>query len=373
MNIAIYGTGQFGTYIERLISENKKNVVKCFADSNSCKWGTNVNGLPVLSPSELQNKSKEIDAVLVCFMNSIAFFDEIVSLGKKCGFVRNRVFEAHMSLEDELLLDKNIVWSDAAYLSKPVLRSLETNIVDGCNLNCKGCSHFSNLFKRDDKVPFDVFRRDLKQVAEHTYIHRFNMLGGEALLNENIIDYIKYARRLLPYSEIELISNGLLIPSQSDAFFRCCEENDITISISGYRPTLRLKDKIKDVMDRYRIVYIFREDVLEFGKNIDLSGNADKQEAVKRCRENKCHFLRNGKIYKCPFEALGNVFFKHFGLDIRFDGGTDIYDEQLDWNKLIKRLYKEPVDACCYCGKEERIEWQVENHPVMSDWVVREE
>lgn len=372
MNIAIRGTGSFGRYVGRNINENPNYTLKYYIDINKALCGTYVDDVIVISQEEFESQYyKEVDVILVAFMNSIDQFKQIVKFSKsKFGFIRNRVFEAKMELSSDLLHDRNIVWSDAPYLNKPILRSLETNIVDDCNLNCRGCSHFSNLFERGAQVPYETFCKDLKQVADYVYIHQFNMLGGEAILNDRIVEYIEYTRTLLPDSEIELISNGILIPRQSEEFFECCKENDITISISGYKPTLKMKNVIEDTLKPHQIIYIFREDVNEFGKNIDLSGRADKWEAVRKCRENKCHFLRNGKIYKCPFEALGNVFFEYFGLDIRFNGGTNIYDEQLDWEHLVDKLYHEPIEYCRFCGNEEKIEWRVANNPVIEDWII---
>lgn len=203
------------------------------------------------------------------------------------------------------------------------------------------------------------------------YIYQLNLLGGEALLEEKICDYIQYARNMLPDSEIQLISNGLLIPKQPDAFFECCRENNIFISISGYQPTLFMKEKIIDIFDKNHVIFSFRDEVAEFGKNIDLTGTADKAEAVKRCRESKCHFLRHGRIYKCPFEALANRCFEHYGLDIKIYGGKDIYDENLNWKKMTEDLFSHPVDACRYCGKEEKIRWSVSDQPELEDWVVK--
>lgn len=372
MNIAIRGTGKFGKYIASQIKSNKNYTLAFFIDSNVDSWGKKVEGVSIISPDDLQKKYwNDVDIVLIAYMNSIDSFERIViSKSIKYGFIRNRVYEAQLQLKEDLMQDINIVWCDALYLNKPILRSLETNIVDDCNLNCRGCSHFSNLFEHGARVPYEVFCKDLKQVADKAYVHQLNLLGGEAILNERIVEYMDYARKLLPYSEIELISNGLLIPKQTEEFFECCKKNDITISISGYKPTLRIKDKIRNILEKHHIVYIFREDVNEFGKNIDIDGKADRYEAVKKCRENKCHFLREGKIYKCPFEALGNVFFEHFGLNIRFDGGTNIYDDKLDWRKFIDKLYNEPIDACRYCGNEVKIEWGVTSNPILEDWTI---
>lgn len=372
MDIAIWGTGNVGKYIYEQLENNKNYRVRYFVDSNALLTGKRINGIEILSPEQLQKRfTDELEFVLIAFIDGISIYERLLDMKlSRFGIVRNRVFELKLHLMLDLFQDPNIFWNGTAYSDKPLLRNLETNIVDNCNLNCKGCSHFSNLFNHDACVPFDVYCRDLKQIADNVYIYQFNMLGGEAILNDRILEYIDYTRKLLPYTYIELVSNGLLIPRQPEEFFQCCALNDITISISGYKPTLLLQDKIRDILERYHIAYIFREDVKEFGKNIDLSGTADKEEAVQRCRENKCHFFRYGKIYKCPFEALGNVFFEHFGLDVRLNGGIDIYEKGLNWDTLTERLQHEPVEACRYCGPEEKIEWEVANQPEVDDWLI---
>lgn len=373
MDIAIWGTGNVGKYVQQQLKGNRNYNVKYFVDSNSMLQGSRVNGVEVISPEKLQNIfNDELAFLLVAFTNGISIYEELLEMKiGKFGIVRNKVFELQLDLERDLFQDKKIFWSDASYCNMPILKKLETNIVDDCNLNCRGCSHFSNLYEHGEKVPFEVFCKDLQQIARNVHIYQFCMLGGEALLDNKISEYIRFTRKTLPDSEIQLITNGLLIPKQTEEFFQCCRENDIIIGITGYKPTVLLKDKIIDVLEKNNIIYFFRINKEEFGKNIDLTGTADKDEAVRKCREHTCHFLRYGKVYKCPFEALGNKFFAHYHLDIRFNGGTDIYDENMDWNAWLYNLEHNPVDACRYCGEEEKMKWSVTNSPVLEDWVVR--
>lgn len=375
MDIAIWGTGNVGKYVQKQIQGNKNYHIRYFVDSNPLRCSTRIEGIEVINPEQLRDIfAKELAFVLIAFIDGIYIYEKLLAMGiGKFGIVRNVVFESQLALEPDLFQDKNIFWNDAPYCNRPILKKLETNVVDDCNLNCRGCSHFSNLFARGEKVPFEIFCQDLRQVAKHAYIYRFSLLGGEVLLDDRIIKYIEVAREALPESEIELISNGLLIPKQTDEFFACCRDNNIKVAISGYKPTLLLKDKILDILKAHKVLYSFRPQVEEFGKNIDLTGTSNKEEAVKRCREHTCHFLRYGKLYKCPFEALGNVFFGYFQLGCHIDGGTDIYGEVLDWSLFLDELENRPVDACKYCGREEKIAWGVAYTPELEDWVVRKE
>lgn len=371
MNIAIWGAGDIGKYVYRKITDNKNYSVKYFVDRNEMLWGTVTDGVKIISPKQLEKIfARELDFVLVAFFRGASIYQKLVDLHiSKFGIVEDRVYFSQLDFESDLYLDRNIFWSGD--LHKPLIRHLETNIVDSCNLNCKGCSHFSNLFESDDKVPFDVFCSDLQKIADHVEIYSFLLLGGEPLLEGRINDYIRAARKILPHSVIQLTTNGLLIPKQTKEFFECCEENDIEIIISAYKPTMLLMDKIVKILEDEKIRYKIRENREAFGKNIDLTGTADQNLALQQCREKECHFFRVGRIYKCPFEALANKFFEQYNLDVRFDGGFDIYDENLDWHMVVDTLVSKPVNACKYCGIEEKFEWCVSNTASLEDWVVK--
>lgn len=373
MKIAIWGTGKFGKYIYEQIKNRKDDSIVAWIDNDLSIVGTKIESILVISPQEAQTRiENDIEMILVAFIDSVNIYDEINNASEyRYGFIKNIVYRGKLQLDKNLLSDRNILWSwHNTDLYKPKLQHLETNIVDYCNLNCKGCSHFSNLFNMGDQVPYETFCKDLEMLSQKVFVEKLYLLGGEALLNCQITEYIQVARKLLPYTEIELVTNGIMIPNQTDVFFQCCVENDISISISGYKPTLKIKDNIQETLEKWDVVYYFRTDVSDFGKNIDLSGEADKNVAVTRCRENQCHFFRYGKLYKCPFEALANNFFSHYGIDIHFDGGINIYDEDVDWEDVVRRLRDEPVDSCRYCGVEEKIEWRVENNPQIEDWIV---
>lgn len=369
MKIAIWGAGKFGRYIANQLVTREDVEIVGFIDSDRQIVGKKVDGFEVMTL--LQMQEQQVDFMLIAIVDYLSVLAQFRQEdAAKMGIIKANVYRLKQKLSENIFEDDNIVWLKNIDVNKPVLHHLETNIVDNCNLNCRGCSHFSNLFAHDEHVLLETFCRDLRQIAEHTFVAHFYLLGGEPLLCEQLTDYIEFARKELPLSVIEIVSNGLLIPKQSEKFFDCCRKNDILFSITAYPPTLAMKEKIVQTLEDNKIKYVFRQDVLDFGKNIDLQGKANPKEAYKRCRESECHFFRNGKLHKCPFEALGNHLFKHYDVDIRFDGGADIYDPELSWEKLVKALDEEPVDACCYCGEEERMDWKVEYQPKLEDWVI---
>ena len=342
--VAIWGAGNFGKYVYEQLKQRADIKVTCFVDKKEENWGKCIDGVEVISPQTMvENKPAEL--VLVAFLNCIKHYEEFAEYkGIKFGFVKNPVFQKQLSLEKELLQDGNIFWTEDC--AQPLLMMLETNVVDWCNLNCKGCSHFSNLYHKGDMVPYDSFCRDLAQMAQHVNVYRLNLLGGETLLHDRLTEYMEYSRKVLPYAEIRVITNGLLLLKQNDTFFQNCKKYNIGIDISEYKPTSAIVDKIEALLQEQCIAYTVRDNKGDFGKNIDLTGQTDKLWAMQHCRESECHFFRNGKLYKCPFEVLGNKFFEHYNLDIRLEGGVDIFDPNLDWAEAMCAINYKPVDAC---------------------------
>lgn len=371
MKIAIWGAGEFGKYIIGQLRQNNDIHIICIID-NYIKNDINIAGIEIVSPADyLQRYNEETDCVIVTFLNGICIRNQLQKMGIiKWGIVNDFVFHKKLSLSCNLEEDPYIIWNTDKEVDLPVMETLETNVVDYCNLNCKGCSHFSNIFEKGAQIPYEIFERDIKFLAEKLFIKRFNLLGGEILLSARLIDYIKCLKRYMAKTYIVLITNGLLIPKLSEQSLMELAEFQIEIEITLYPPTFKIKEKLKETLDHYGIRYLLRDNVLTFGKNIDLKGENDPQKSQKSCREHTCQFLRDGKIYKCPFSALGNHFFDYYGIPLHFNEGVDIYNKDMDWKKIPNQLREEPIGLCRYCGAEERFRWATSIQPKKEEWLI---
>jgi len=371
MQIAIWGAGKFGNYILRQIKDNNTVDVICIIDKNP---DLNMEqGIKVVTPSVFTEEySNKIDCILVAFLNGRSVRKQLMDMNVKAwGIIMDRVWLEQLQVAKDLKNDNNILWNDSEEIELlPVMETLETNVVDYCNLNCKGCSHFSNIFSKDAQIPYEIFERDIKFLSSKVYVRRFYLLGGEALLNKSIKNYFQCIRENMCKTEIVLVTNGLLIPNLSEEVLESMIKFDVVVSITEYPPVTKMKDKIMAVLEKFRIEYEFREQVDTFGKNIDLSGKNNPMESQKSCREKLCQFLRNGKIYKCPFSALGNYYFDYYNISLHFEEGIDIFDESLNWDLVVEKLRKQPIELCKYCGIEERFKWEVSGYPDKDDWLI---
>lgn len=371
MNISIWGAGKFGQYVGKQLNEIY-NIV-CYID-NQPGDKDDVLGKKVVSPEEYSNTYKnQTDVVLVAVVDWYPVYEQVCQMEiESYGVIDGWVLRHQLALANDIVQDTHIFWRKDFESKKTFVKKLETNVVDYCNLNCKGCSHFSNIFNKGETAGFDLFEKDIRYLADKLLIGHFDLLGGEPFLSEELWKYIKCLRDNMPKTSITIVSNGILIPKQSAKLFSYIKKNDILISLTAYPPTIKLKSKIVDMLEKFGILYEFRESVQTFGKNIDLSGKNNPYVAQTKCRESWCRFLRNGKIYKCPFSALGSYFFDKYDIPLHFEEGIDIYDEENDLRQALQKLSTEPVEQCKYCGEEERFSWEISNTPECGEWIIGE-
>lgn len=370
MNIAIWGAGKFGSYILEQLKDNEAVNIVCIIDNHAdLKEKGNID---IVGPNDFLAKySDKTDYILVAFLDGKAIKKQLLDMGIELwGVIDNCVFLGHLRLLKDLQKDINIMWNSDKEFDLPVLETLETHVVDYCNLNCKGCSHFSNLFDKGTQIPYEIFERDIKHLSNNLYIKIFNLLGGEVLLSERIEDYVSCIGKYMPKTNIVLVTNGILIPGLKQEVLECMAKYSVKFSISEYLPIQKLKDKIVLTLERYNIDYEFREGIDTFGKNIDLSGENDPEKAQLTCRESTCQFLRNGKIFKCPFSALGNYYFNYYNIPLHFEEGINIFGEDIDWEVVAEKLRKQPIEQCKYCGPEERFPWEISLHPQKEEWLI---
>ena len=247
---------------------------------------------------------------------------------------------------------------------------LETNLIDGCNLNCKGCSHFSALFKRDEIYPLETFRRDVRRLSQVCDIRLFRLLGGEPLLLKNLDRYIKTAREYLPKTDLRIVTNGLLIPSVSRKILDSIRENHCILDISAYAPTLKIADKIKAILSLNKIRFYLPNQVIDkFDTHLTLHSGNNPEKARTICGDTICRFLRDGKIYRCPIDALSYRFAEKFGIkNYPKATGIDIYAP--NFSSLLQMLDGN-VELCYWCSERptRKISWEPTNNPKLEDWL----
>ena len=299
-------------------------------------------------------QDKEIDisqSILIITVDNSKLISEIYHRAKELGYVNIYWFTGFKHGETGLFLNDFCV--DCSKWGELLLPQVEMHVVDYCNLNCKGCAHFSPIF--DKKQPNTEMRiHDIEMLkSKFTHIIKFFLLGGEPFLNSDIITYIEQTRKLLPDTMIQIVTNGLLVPQLKQEVLDAIRENKIIISISEYEPTHKLIDKIEKVLNQNNILYIIRpyDSKKKFIKPLSLSQNS-KYERI--CISDGCVNIWNGMIARCPTLMYIDKFNKVFDAALPNDG---IYNLSEVNGEEILNLIQSKVSLCNHCISNE-IDWE---------------
>lgn len=249
---------------------------------------------------------------------------------------------------------------------------LEMHLMNSCNLKCKGCSHFSNIATDEDIEDLDSFKKNIERLSKiQPVIYKIRLLGGEPFLNPLIAEYSEIVRRFFPYTDIHIVTNGLLLNKTSDIILKKLAQQKMVIDISVYPPTEKILSEITQRLWVCGLKYETTPKILEFRKRIDIRGNADPQKAYDSCVSKQCHFYHNGYLSACPAPYVIKHYCKHFGVNIHVteEDCISIWEENLTSEMIVKKL-NSSMDICRLCKEAETFPWEAGKKAKLEDWLI---
>lgn len=197
-----------------------------------------------------------------------------------------------------------------------ILDYLETHLVDHCNLNCRGCGHFSSISEKHF-TSFSTFSRDfnrLKEIFDNISVIR--LMGGEPLLHPDVPMFAACARTSFPKAGIWLVTNGILLPKQPEIFWETCFTNDIAVQITQYPIGLDLEGITKKAAS-FSVQLVISPAVSSFMQFMNPAGDSDPAVSFRNCQARfKCPFLRDGRISLCVLPATMHIFNQRYQTSI---------------------------------------------------------
>jgi MoaA/NifB/PqqE/SkfB family radical SAM enzyme len=252
--------------------------------------------------------------------------------------------------------------------------TLEIQLADHCNLNCIGCSHFSNIAE-ESFLDVNEFEKDCKKLAQliKKYPRKIHLCGGEPLLHKEISKIIAITRSNFPDSIIKILTNGILLDRMDTSFWNACKQYNIIINITPYPININVK-KICEISYEYDIhLESSLEDgyKMKFRKEVyDTSGSQNFKKSYKNCGRKACHQLSNNKLYVCPAIPYIKSFNKYFNknIEVKPEDYIDIY--HTNNIKEILKYFKKPLPFCKYCNVDavdHNIKWVISKKEI-SEW-----
>lgn len=96
---------------------------------------------------------------------------------------------------------------------------LEINIVDHCNLSCKGCNHGSPITPVN-YVSLESVKRDLDGIKPFIRAQKIRLIGGEPTLHPQIDDLLQICKDAQIANSVEINTNGTKLDKMSERFWQ---------------------------------------------------------------------------------------------------------------------------------------------------------
>lgn len=257
---------------------------------------------------------------------------------------------------------------------KPV-RFLQIHLTEHCNLNCKGCTHFSPVAK-ESTIELSKLESTYQKLLPYLerWFCRLELLGGEPLLHPQIEDILLLTRKYYPSFEIRLITNGLLILHMPDSFFRICSENRIIICISAYPVNIdyaAIERRFEEfgVLFRYYGEY---EDCKKFRQyKLNPKGIYERDISYQNCKyAGHCFQCRDDSIFPCFISAYAGHLNDYFGTAFQWEQGDYIDLDYPAADDDFQALATKSVPFCRYCNMEHPSEFPWEqSKKEISEWI----
>ena len=258
------------------------------------------------------------------------------------------------------------------------LARFELNILDHCNLRCKGCDHFAAI-ARERFVSVDNITSDLARMSEvfDGDVGRIEVLGGEPLLHPQLGQILTETRKCFPQTLIQLVTNGILLLQQEQAFWDTCRENRVVIIVTKY-PIDVDYGAIVEMAKNKNVVVEYYGDTGTNKKTswkvpLDLSGSQDPRRSFINCSfANNNVMLMEGRIYTCTVAPNIHIFNEVYGTAIPVTDAdyVDIY--KAGGRSEILDFLSKPKPLCGYCCVGRRsygLRWERSSRE-MSEWTV---
>ena len=252
---------------------------------------------------------------------------------------------------------------------KPKIDEMGIQIVDHCNLNCKGCLHFCHKGQKPYFYAIERYERDLQRLTSLVTIGGIRIYGGEPLLHTELSRIIAISHDIVPYAKLRLFTNGLLLRSMPETLLTVLREHNVKIIWSVY--------PVFDDEAYFTTCKFLKAEGLAYQAErtemfyacMRREGDIDPEYAFARCNGKNCHVMQDGKISLCPAPMVAKIM-ELFGFDGDVsDGLLDIYDTTLTGEQVAEFLCS-PHSVCRFCTAPTYFSWQQQSDDsTLEDWI----
>ena len=232
--------------------------------------------------------------------------------------------------------------------------SCEANVVTHCNLRCRYCDQWSPFWDQEF-MPLEVLKRDLRRLAEALLAFEFKILGGEPLLNPQLLDVIAIVRESGVAEHVTIVTNGVLLDRLSPDVWAAIDR----LCISLY-PGVNYRTSLAEAgaMAREHGVDLFVQDHIKYPFRLtSLNRRIEDRRLIRfthrYCMDRRtCNTIHHGRFFACTPATVFAARMQRLAID-EHQSPTDYVSihECRDLRAALADYLARPtpLDACAYC------------------------
>ena len=231
---------------------------------------------------------------------------------------------------------------------------LEWHASHACNFTCESCNHFSN-HAHNEIIPKNEIKKWLESWGDRIAPREIAVLGGEPLMNKEILDIIALGRECFGYDGIkdyEIVTNGWLLEKFPD-LPKVLKENDCWLAVSIHGDSLeynkKFQTKVVDIVNEWVNEYDIKvrpyhssvdwvRAYFGFGNNMEPFEDNDPEKSWDNCPTGQeCFQLLDSNIFKCAPLAYLPMQKK------RYPNMSEKWDHYLEYNPLTPNCSEDDI------------------------------
>jgi len=252
---------------------------------------------------------------------------------------------------------------------------LQVHLTDHCNLNCKGCAHFSPIAK-PKCIDFELLQEMFNKLQPmETLFSRLELMGGEPLLHPEINRILELTRKTFPTIQIRLVTNGINLDKMPESFYETCSDNAIIIYISIYPINLN-HALITHLLDSYGVSYGLYGNYEECKVFYSYKLNPEGKYRIKRNYNHcglggRCLQLKDNRIYPCFLSAYANHLNCFFNTNFSWKDSDYLSIDKPITKKQFHKFINSPAPFCRYCNIRHIAitEWELSQKKA-DEWII---
>jgi organic radical activating enzyme len=242
---------------------------------------------------------------------------------------------------------------------------LEYRLSSHCNLSCKGCSAASPYAPRQLSST-DDFKASLEKLEPYLVADRITLLGGEPLLNPQLVDFLRIAKKSGISRQVVLTTNALLLDKCSQEIWSLLDGVEISLYPKNFD---QVKNKIGDFIEsaNKNSTFLSIYPKSTFDHILFSSPLPESQVGLvfKECQyKHSTHTISNQKLYRCSISSSIHYYLNNFLEQSELNAFRDYV--RLDNSKNLKQdivsllTREQHLSSCRYCAGSSGCSFQSE-------------